>query len=577
MNINLKKEKLFLLLRRGFSLLEILISICIILILLSLAIIAYYLIFGDTKEAVAKAEMAEIAKYANIFYIKHGGWPDSFEQLAKDRFVKSNLVSPYGTKYFMDDENIYCKTPDGRLLSVSYRTSLKIMDKKKYRQAINHMNRLTIKAVQFYFKNGYWPEEIKELSEEDEEETTPWGTKYKINNGRIECIDDKGKKITKNFTDIDSFEYKKQKAYMDMQNINELIKKFYEKFGRWPKSVDELKQLGKVIIPYSPFKSKYSLKNGYITVKTDKGTVLKMNYKAEKTFLSTMVSGVNNIKSLQIRDLVIDSSQNVWAATWGGGIARFNGKAWKTYTKEDGLASNYVYSLAIDSKGKLYIGTFSGLSLFDKRSFITFTRRDGLPVDRILSLCIDSRDNLFIGTWKDGVYKFKGRVLAHYKETHGIKGMVYSIAIDSQDGIWIGSWFGGVTYIKDGKYKNFDINSGLPVNHVPSIAIVGNKVWVATWGGGVCCLENNSWKIYNTKNGLPNNYIYKIFVDPSFNIWTGAEGGGICKFDGKSWEVYYNQEEIMKRYGITAITSDYMGQIFIGTWGKGILKYGYDF
>ena len=58
----------------------------------------------------------------------------------------------------------------------------------------------------------------------------------------------------------------------------------------------------------------------------------------------------------------------VWAGTWGGGLSRYDGKAWTQYTVSEGLPGNHVFMLHIDPKGVMWIGTNNGLARFDPRT-----------------------------------------------------------------------------------------------------------------------------------------------------------------------------------------------------------------
>ncbi len=49
--------------------------------------------------------------------------------------------------------------------------------------------------------------------------------------------------------------------------------------------------------------------------------------------------------------IAIDSQGVKWFATYRGGVSRFDGSAWKTYTTSDGLANDIVTSIAIDPQG----------------------------------------------------------------------------------------------------------------------------------------------------------------------------------------------------------------------------------
>lgn len=83
--------------------------------------------------------------------------------------------------------------------------------------------------------------------------------------------------------------------------------------------------------------------------------------------------------------LAVDPDGVVWAGTWGAGLSRFDGAAWRTYTIKDGLPGNHVFALAI-SGGRIWIGTNRGLASFDGKSFHVFTAE--LSVSSVFAIAI---------------------------------------------------------------------------------------------------------------------------------------------------------------------------------------------
>jgi ligand-binding sensor domain-containing protein len=90
----------------------------------------------------------------------------------------------------------------------------------------------------------------------------------------------------------------------------------------------------------------------------------------------------------------------VWAGTWGGGVARWDGKAWRNLTVKDGLAGNIVYSLAQDSAGVLWFGTNRGLSRWDGKAFRNFGKAQGLLDDNVYALAVAPDGDIWAGTKK---------------------------------------------------------------------------------------------------------------------------------------------------------------------------------
>lgn len=96
--------------------------------------------------------------------------------------------------------------------------------------------------------------------------------------------------------------------------------------------------------------------------------------------------------------VLIDQQDNLWAGTWGGGLAMFNGEQWYNYTVDDGLAGDIVYSIAMESSGILWVGTNNGLSRFDGKEWTTFGRNDGFSDLNVYAVVVTSNGEIWAGT-----------------------------------------------------------------------------------------------------------------------------------------------------------------------------------
>lgn len=99
---------------------------------------------------------------------------------------------------------------------------------------------------------------------------------------------------------------------------------------------------------------------------------------------------------------------SVWAGTWGGGAARFDGERWSSVTTKDGLAGNIVYSIAQEPGGALWFGTNAGLSRYEAGKFLNLGAKEGLPQPDVYALALAPRDELWAGT-KGGVARIVKR------------------------------------------------------------------------------------------------------------------------------------------------------------------------
>lgn len=101
-----------------------------------------------------------------------------------------------------------------------------------------------------------------------------------------------------------------------------------------------------------------------------------------------------------IISLAVDRAGVVWAGTWGGGLARFDGKSWRNYTHLDGLPANHILMLHIDPQGTLWVGTNQGLARMNADgSFTVLTTKDGLYADNVFSMTAAADGSLWIGSF----------------------------------------------------------------------------------------------------------------------------------------------------------------------------------
>ena len=108
----------------------------------------------------------------------------------------------------------------------------------------------------------------------------------------------------------------------------------------------------------------------------------------------TVAYNPNYIVALQV-----DNDGVVWAGTWGGGLARFDGKTWRNYTVQEGLPGNHVFMLHQDPKGKLWVGTNAGLARMDGDKFTVMTTEQGLFSDNVFSMATGPDGDQWIGSY----------------------------------------------------------------------------------------------------------------------------------------------------------------------------------
>ncbi len=312
-------------------------------------------------------------------------------------------------------------------------------------------------------------------------------------------------------------------------------------------------------------------------------------------------------------DILEDKSGNLWLATEGVGISKYNGVGFTHYGVQQGLSSNTVRCLLLDKSGRMWIGTENGLNSFDGANFTQYKEvfsgnnifcimqdtksniwfgtsaglikydgnnffhysvREGLSADFVFAAMEDKTGNLWFGT-VGGIIKFDGAYFTYYPNKNGLPddGIV-SLLEDEMGNIWIGTQKGIIKF--DGKnFTHYTEKEGLSANIVLSMSKDGNgNVWIGTSFGGINKLndDGNSFTHFNLAEGLSNNKVRAILEDHNGNIWLSTEGGGINKLNDAGFS-YLPHNEVLANNRVRPIIKDKNGNVWFGTEGNGIGKY----
>jgi ligand-binding sensor domain-containing protein len=114
--------------------------------------------------------------------------------------------------------------------------------------------------------------------------------------------------------------------------------------------------------------------------------------------LSVMSAGEQTYNPNYVFALVAAQDETIWAGTWGGGVAHYDGNKWENFTTKHGLAGNIVYSVAQDKQGGLWFGTSGGLSHFDGQRWQNYTKQDGLLDNSVYAIVPAGNNQIWVGT-----------------------------------------------------------------------------------------------------------------------------------------------------------------------------------
>jgi diguanylate cyclase (GGDEF)-like protein len=111
-----------------------------------------------------------------------------------------------------------------------------------------------------------------------------------------------------------------------------------------------------------------------------------------------------------------DRSGALWFGTAGKGLVRYSDGAWKTYTRKEGLVSNWVLALHEDASGAMWVGTNGeGMNRIKEGRVSPIRASDGLWDNTVQVILEDKKGNLWM-TCNRGFFYVPRRELEDFVE-----------------------------------------------------------------------------------------------------------------------------------------------------------------
>ena len=300
--------------------------------------------------------------------------------------------------------------------------------------------------------------------------------------------------------------------------------------------------------------------------------------------------------------------------------AQYRSEIWTT---ETGLPQNSITAILQAKDGYIWFGTFGGLVRFDGIKFKIFNtiNAPAIKSNRITALYEDKTGTLWIGSQSGNLISYKDEIFTSVLEPPITpRAAIFFICVDETGAIWIPTGEGLKKFMADdsGKYSVEKIS--LPNEENPSVGSIVrddvDNIWVSTTNA-LYQYKNGAFSVFPFRDLFPKikdaqgNFIpstVKIFIDGKKRLWlvgntalarfeNGAfvsmmkrsdanfvlseniDGSFFLKSEDKIYrfaddklqEVLIDDAANFARFRL--MTADREGNLWIGTTGKGLLKY----
>lgn len=129
---------------------------------------------------------------------------------------------------------------------------------------------------------------------------------------------------------------------------------------------------------------------------------------------------------------ITGKGDSVWMATLAGTSLveiRNNSYEIKNFSSADGLSSDFIYQVVVDSRGRTWFATDGkGVTMLDKQGFHHF--REGLPSQVVYSVTEDSEGNIWASSQDNGIFLLQGNQFVSVPEVRLRENSVQALRSD---------------------------------------------------------------------------------------------------------------------------------------------------
>lgn len=294
-------------------------------------------------------------------------------------------------------------------------------------------------------------------------------------------------------------------------------------------------------------------------------------------------ASVDGLAFPRVFDITEDRDGRIWFATWGAGASIYEESTTSTFTVADGLASSAIRSSCITPDGSIWVASYygarwtetgdvGGVSRFDGSHFTTYTKANGLPISKPTVLCPGPDGRLWIGSVTPELVTFDGSQFRTLPLPPTAERASTSLEFASDGALWIATMSSVFRY-HEGQFQDFTTDNGLPTQRgILAVDNHDNVWWGSLLGLGTFYLPSSALQSegdrqfinISTNHFLLESDLSMIYHDPAGITWISTFAG-ILQYDGKHYREMPMPEEGLRSAVLVQGLRDSRGRLWFAT------------
>jgi signal transduction histidine kinase/ligand-binding sensor domain-containing protein len=282
------------------------------------------------------------------------------------------------------------------------------------------------------------------------------------------------------------------------------------------------------------------------------------------SFVHQSWSTENGLPQNSVHQIFQSTDGYIWIATEGG-IARFNGVDFKTFTHETTpeITGDDICCFTQSRNGPLWIATSDGLLRYSAGTFRRYSIADGLTTNRVTNLAVADNGALLLLT-TEGIVSLSG---SRFSTISLPFSSIPSAIATAPDGSVLIASNSGIFQYLHGRILPLPLGPASTPKDIQGIGFLpDHSLWLRT-GTSLRVLQNGHSRTLTTGHDLPASRIQSVLAGSQGELWIGTDRGlfALDKIGSHPQAV-----AALGSNSILSLTQDKEGNLWVGTETSGL-------